>query len=108
MTDYHVQLDENILRVAELSAERRGITDRINNLICESPAVQLYLELNGMLKENSESLENLTFDEVKRELVTCSELEIKERNRAKIAEMRAKYTNPEYLRNLTTMVTTII
>lgn len=50
---------------------------------------------------------DLTFDEVKRELVTCGELEIRERNRAKIAEMRAKYTNPEYLRNLTTMVTTI-
>jgi len=50
---------------------------------------------------------DLTIDEVKGELVSCSELEIRERNRAKIAEMRAKYTNPEYLRNLTTMLTTI-
>ena len=50
---------------------------------------------------------DFTIDEVKGELVTCGELEIRERNRAKIAEMRAKYNNPEYLRNLTTMASTI-
>ena len=50
---------------------------------------------------------DLTIDEVKGELVTCAELELRERNRAKIAEMRAKYTNPEYVRNLTKTLTTI-